>query len=509
MKKAVAYARFSSDMQREESIDAQIRAIKEYCQKNNIELIRFYSDEGISGTTDNRPQFQEMIKNITDIDYVVVHKLDRFSRNRYDSAVYKRKLKQKGIKVLSVLENLDDSPESVIMESVLEGMSEYYSRNLSREVKKGLKENALKCQYTGGTIAYGYSIDENKMFIINEKEAEAVRIIFRMFVDGYNYNQIIDELERQGHKTRKGGKFKKTTLYDMLKNERYKGTFIFSKNDYDFTTGRRNSHKQKSREQMIIIENGNPAIVSPELWEQAQKRKQINRYQNNMISKKQHRIYLLSGLIFCKSCNSKIVAKTRKNYGYYFCPCKECEEKSYRDYKLEDKVVDAIDKILFNDINKKKIADYMQDYYNSGEVTKNLKKLEKELNTINEQLENVLNAIMNGFQNEVVKNKLNELEKKKEDLLILMEIEKQKNVKIDRESILKFLNRFNRLKEFPKEDKKIILNLLIERVFVDKSTVEIKLCVNLNNSVGSQYGAPSGARTLDTLIKSQVLYQLS
>ena len=130
MKKAFAYARFSTDMQREESIDAQFRAIKEYCSRNKISLINFFKDEGISGTTDNRPAFQEMIKKAEEVDYIIVHKLDRFSRNKYDSAIYKRALHQKGVRVISVLENLDNSPESIILESVLEGMSEYYSKNL-------------------------------------------------------------------------------------------------------------------------------------------------------------------------------------------------------------------------------------------------------------------------------------------------------------------------------------------------------------------------------------------
>src|SRR5699024_7570062 len=169
MKKAVAYARFSSDNQREESISAQIRAINEYAKNNNILMINTYIDEARSATTDDRPQFQRMIKDSANksFDYVIVHKLDRFSRDRYDSAIYKRTLKNNGIRVLSVLENLDSSPESIILESVLEGMSEYYSKNLAREVKKGMKENALKCKFNGGTPPLGYDINKDKEYVIN------------------------------------------------------------------------------------------------------------------------------------------------------------------------------------------------------------------------------------------------------------------------------------------------------------------------------------------------------
>ena len=135
----VAYARFSSDNQREESIDAQLRAIRQYCQQHDYILLDTYVDEARSATTDDRPAFQQMVKDSASGDWsaVIVHKLDRFSRNRYDSAIYKKQLKDNGVHVESVLERLDDSPESVILESLLEGMSEYYSKNLAREVLKG------------------------------------------------------------------------------------------------------------------------------------------------------------------------------------------------------------------------------------------------------------------------------------------------------------------------------------------------------------------------------------
>ncbi|MDD6906310.1 MAG: recombinase family protein, partial [Finegoldia magna] len=204
MKKAVAYGRYSTDMQREESIDAQFRAIRDYCDRNKIELVSTYADEGISGTTDNRPEFQRMIKDaeLGAFDYVIVHKLDRFSRSKYDSAIYKRKLKLAGVQLLSVLENLDGSPESLILESVLEGMSEYYSRNLSREVKKGMRENALKCKFNGGIPPLGYDIDDDKNYVINAHEAEAIKLIFDMFTKNYSYSEMMRKLNSLGYKTK-------------------------------------------------------------------------------------------------------------------------------------------------------------------------------------------------------------------------------------------------------------------------------------------------------------------
>lgn len=137
IKRVALYARFSSDHQRTESIDAQIRAMKEFCDHNRWKIVETYIDEAYSATNDRRPSFQRMItdsgKGLFDI--VLVHKLDRFSRNRYDSAVYKNKLKHNGVRLCSVLERLDDSPESIILEAMLESIGEYYSSNIAREVE--------------------------------------------------------------------------------------------------------------------------------------------------------------------------------------------------------------------------------------------------------------------------------------------------------------------------------------------------------------------------------------
>ncbi len=187
--------------------------------------------EAKSATTDRRPNFQRMIedsgRNLFDI--VLVHKLDRFSRNRYDSAIYKSKLKKNHVSIASVLERIDDSPESVMMEAMLEGMAEYYSKNLSREVKKGMNETALQCKHTGGCCPLGFDLDSEKRLVINDHEAEAVRAIFEMYANGYGYSAIIDYLNAHGYHPKRGGMFKKNSLHDILGNEKYIGTFVYNR----------------------------------------------------------------------------------------------------------------------------------------------------------------------------------------------------------------------------------------------------------------------------------------
>jgi site-specific DNA recombinase len=162
-----------------------------YCKQHHFEIVETYIDEAKSATTDRRPAFQQMVSDSAahTFDILLVHKLDRFARNRYDSAVYKRELKKNGVTVYSVLENLDNSPESIMMEAVLEGMSEYYSQNLAREVMKGLRETALQCKHTGGKPPLGYDVDTaTRQLVINPEEADTVRIIFDMYSKGYGYS---------------------------------------------------------------------------------------------------------------------------------------------------------------------------------------------------------------------------------------------------------------------------------------------------------------------------------
>lgn len=158
----IIYARYSSDNQREESIDGQIRECKAFADKNDIRIIDTYIDRALSAKTDNRPSFQQMIKDRSKglFDVIIVWKLDRFARNRYDSAHYKNILKKNSVKVISVTEAISSGAEGILLESMLEGYAEYYSAELAEKINRGLTENALKCKYNGGSVALGYVIDD-------------------------------------------------------------------------------------------------------------------------------------------------------------------------------------------------------------------------------------------------------------------------------------------------------------------------------------------------------------
>ena len=157
----VIYARYSSDNQREESIEDQLRECNDFAKRNDITIIDSYIDRAFSATTDKRPEFQKMIKDSAKnmFDVIIVQKLDRFARNRYDSARYKAQLRKNGVKVISANENISEGSEGIILESVLEGMAEYYSTDLSEEVIRGLTENAMKCKFNGSPITFGFNFE--------------------------------------------------------------------------------------------------------------------------------------------------------------------------------------------------------------------------------------------------------------------------------------------------------------------------------------------------------------
>jgi len=201
--KAVIYARYSSDSQREESIEGQLRECTAFAEKNGITVLRHYIDRAFSARTDNRPEFQNMIKDSGKklFDMIIVWKLDRFARNRYDSARYKAALKKNGVKVVSATEIISEGAEGIILESVLEGYAEYFSADLSEKVVRGMTENALKCVFNGGTIPMGYIIDQEQHFQPDPLTAPMVLEAFKRYDEGATMKAVRDWLNLHGMKT--------------------------------------------------------------------------------------------------------------------------------------------------------------------------------------------------------------------------------------------------------------------------------------------------------------------
>ena len=501
MKKVVAYARFSSDNQRTESILAQVRAIEDYCKRNDYSLIKIYKDEAISGTSvDDREQFLQMIEDSKNknFDYVIVHKFDRFARSRYDHAIYEKKLNDNGVKLLSVLEQLNDSPESVILKSVLTGMNEYYSLNLAREVRKGQKENALKCIHNGGTAPLGYDLTPDKKYIVNEKEAEAVKLIFKMYIDGKGYANIADELNSLGYKNKLGKPFRKTSIRDTLLNEKYIGNFIFGKKD----------KKGKLTGKEIKIESGIPAIISKEDFERVQIKfnQRIRKTSSRNTALNQ---YLLTGLCECGECGGTYSggyrSRNRNNHIAYGYLCRNrkdkvnnCKNKPIRKELLEELVIDVLKKEIFSSSQIDIIAEKTYHYLNS-----NLKKANKEIIRINDnisKLHNKLNKLLDYSLEGLISEYEYKIKKGEIDMQILNLKEEKLNYNIttDFMSIDKIKNHLIELgKNLDSKDDlliKTIIQTFVKKIIIKENSIIIHIRLFPNVDMAND-GGDDGNRT--------------
>ena len=284
----VIYARFSSSKQHETSIEAQLKVCYEFCEQNKYNVVGEYIDRALSGRSDERPDFLRMIEDSNKklFQGIVVYQLDRFARDRYDSAIYKHKLKKNGVRVYSAKEHISDDASGVAMEGMLETFAEYYSVELSQRVKRNLKLNAEQGYFNGGYPPLGYKTTEIKLGNFTKKKLEIdtltapiVKEIFEMRANGTNILDIVKELNSKGYKTIQGKEFKKNSLQQILKNKRYIGTNIY--NDEEFP-------------------NTIPAIIDKELFDKVQEIIEKNKYAPAMGKAKEE--YILTTKLFCGHC---------------------------------------------------------------------------------------------------------------------------------------------------------------------------------------------------------------
>jgi len=493
-KTAVAYARYSSDNQREESISAQLRAIREYAAKHDIAIIREYIDEARSATTDDRPGFQEMVwdlKNGLKVDLVLVHKLDRFARNRYDAAIYRREIQKAGARLVAVDQPLDDSPEAVLLESFLEGLAEYYSRNLAREVMKGLRENALKGLHTGGRPPLGYRV-ENGRLVINPHEAEAVRLIFEGVLDGKSYAAIQRELNAKGYRTRDGRLFGKNSIHEILRNEKYAGVYVYNR-AAPRVGGKRNHHASKPPQEVIRIPGLIPAIVSREEWDKVQEI--LDGRKVNARPRKRGKVeYVLTGKVVCGVCGSAMVGNSKRSgrgvtYRYYECSkaqrTGECANGPIGQRALEQLVVQQIEgQILSKRVElAEKMAAYAAEH--GGYIQRKKAALKARLAACQQKIDKVVDRLIDVGREEELLRRLDELKAEREALQKELAALPEEEPVVTKETALEYLNHIARVLEEAKSpaDYRAAIHRCVDRVTVYQDKVHIRLLANYDGGV--------------------------
>lgn len=453
--KAVIYARYSSDNQREESIEGQLRECTAYCQKNDITILRTYIDRAMSAKTDHRPDFQRMIRDSAKglFDVIIVWKLDRFARNRYDSAHYKAQLRKYGVKVLSATENISDGPEGIILESMLEGMAEYYSAELSEKVIRGHTENALKCKYNGGTPTFGYVIDKDKYYQIDPHTAPVVLESYIRYDQGATMKEVMEYMAENGFTTIRGRKIDLNFIARMLKNRKYIGEYSY---------------------RHIVTPGGIPAIVPQDLFDRVQQRLEQNR--KTPARHKAEDDYLLTTKLFCGTCGAMMVgesgtsASKGRKYHYYRCvntkKHKTCnaKHKSVRKIPLENAVVNATMAKVMDDHFVEYIADRVMEL--QSQESSELPALRQQLAETERGIENMLNAIQMGIINASTKQRLDELEERKKDIELRIIQEEIKKPILSREDVTFWICRFRKLDVDKLDERRRLIDSFVNSVTI-------------------------------------------
>ena len=449
---AVIYARYSSDNQREESIEGQIRECTAYAEKNGITVVKHYIDRALSAKTDNRPDFQQMIKDSEKrlFDIVLVWKLDRFARNRYDSAHYEYQLERNHVKLVSATEPISDSPAGIMVKSMLTGMAEYYSAELSEKVVRGMTENVLKGKYNGGTIPIGFKVDEEKFFQVDPLKAPFVVEAFQRYNDGATMKELMNWLNDSGVTTNRNQKFTYNSVQKLLTNKRYIGENHFKD---------------------IVMPDSIPAIVDKDLFEEVQLK--IKKNSRAPARHKAEDDYLLTTKLFCGMCGAMMFGEcgTGRNkvvHHYYKCATakrfKTCKKKTVRKEWLEDLVVAETMKLIQDDAVIDAIVAEVMELQDQENTT--LPLLEKQMREVENGIENMLNAIQAGVLTNSTKSRLEKLEAQQKELEVRIAEEKIARPRLSENQIRFWLTRFRKLDPNVKSHRETLINTFVNAVYL-------------------------------------------
>ncbi len=427
---AVIYARYSSDSQRDASIDGQIRVCRDYANREGYTVIGEYIDRAKSARNANRDDFQRMIADSEKrlFDVVLVYKLDRFSRDRYDTLYYKKLLKNNGVRVVSATEYISPGSDGIVVESMLVGYAEYYSAELSEKIHRGQKENALQGKNNGGGVPLGYALDSTTQTLkVDPITAPLVVEIYERFISGETLRSIADDFNARGIRTSTGTTFNKNSFHHILRNRKYIGEY---------------------RYQDVFIPDAIPKIVPEDLFNSVQERIEKNRKAPAHTKAKEVE-FLLTSKLRCGKCEALMVgesgrSKTGTMYYYYKCTNakrkKTCDKKPIKKDWIERIVVELTMARVLNEEQIDRIIDALLRLQEREDVT--LPPLKKQLKEAEKSINNLLKAIEAGIITSSTKERLISLENQKETLLTSIETAKLQQNKLTKKQMEQWFSQF-------------------------------------------------------------------
>ena len=467
---AVAYARYSSAGQRDVSIEQQLQDIRAFAKREGYTIVHEYADHARSGFrhVNARTAFQSMMASADSgsFDTVICWKVDRFGRNREESAQYKGRLRRRGVKVLYAMEPIPEGSAGVLLEGMLEATAEWYSRQLSENVTRGMTDNAQRCLYNGTRIL-GYKRGPDCRYALDPDEAGVVRNIFDLYVSGNSAARICRQLNAQGVKTSRGCAFSPESLLRIINNERYTGIYIWGD---------------------IRVPDGMPAIIEKSVFEEAQrmKHKTARHVEQGAVD------YLLTGKAFCGHCGAAMIgdsgtSRDGTRHYYYSCQAhkarKGCKKKTVKKDYLETTVINFVLDHVLADPQIEKVADAVMRLQAEEMKSSPLAAMEAEYDEVKKKIDNVNNAIAAGIWNASTASMLKKLEDDAEDLRVSVEtLRYSQSQLMDRDRVLFFLRRFTKGDRNDPLLRRHIIETFINAVYVFDDHLDLVI----NNCEGNQ-----------------------
>lgn len=465
--RAAVYARYSSHSQTEQSIEGQVHAAEELCRRKGYELVEQYCDRAKTGRNDNREAFQRMLKESAKRRWqvLIVWKVDRIGRNREEIAINKYRLRKNGVTVEYAAENLPDTPEGVILESVLEGMAEYYSLQLSQNIRRGIKESAMKGKRNGGQVALGYKRGEDGKPVIDERTAPAVRYAYEHYAAGETEAEIIRALNEKGYRTARGREFQRTSLRTVLKNPAYKGLFTALDGE-------------------VVIEGGCPPIVSEELWDRVQAARASGAARRGSERVGRHD-FILTGKLFCGHCGRPMTgitgtSHTGARHMYYTCHGRKthsgCQKRNEPCQYVEELVIRETLELLKDDAVVDEIVRAVYAYYEQTDTeTDDLEGLRAGIQDAQRRRANLIRSLEQGAPYDVLAPRMKELEDEEASLLSELDrLEALASERLTEDHIRFFIERFRDMDHSDRKVQRLLVHTFVNAVYLyDDGPVKI------------------------------------
>lgn len=491
------YARVSTDEQAKEgfSIPAQLRMLNAWAVIKNADSVEEYIDDGYSAKNLNRPAVKRLLSDCEarKLDVVVVWRLDRLSRNLRDLLVtIEDVFKVNRVEFVSATENIDTStPSGRLTLNILGSVAQNERENTSERVVMVMNDLARQCKHLGGRSMHGLGVTPSMDYYIIEEEAAGLRMAVDMRIEGVSVNNIISAMTEAGFLTRSGKPFTITGLYEIFRNPKLAGIYVYNRSVAADRTGKRNNHKNKSEDEMIVVPGGIPAIISMDKWERLQ---MINDKGKNIGGQNHAKnVYIVSGLCFCGKCGGKMnIANGGKNRDGSYWRVYRCKNKCVPgvEYKKMDQgVIGYLKNLASNPDVVERAISIAQQYIEmqNDDLKSDIEPMYSAIREAEKSKENLIAFVAKAGADapQSIISEIKKYDEKISEIHQKINAAKARQLAIDENQIIKSIKKIIDIDTLTDADKKDMVRSLVRCVIVHEDTIEIQLAT-------TSYGGAEG-----------------